>query len=48
MDHYRFLIDGQLVDSANGERFTTIDPSSGQPLATVGRHAGRAPMSTPR
>ena len=41
MDHFRFLIDGQLVDSANGERFTTVDPSNGQPLATVAA-AGRA------
>ena len=41
MDHYRFLIDGQLVDSASGERFTTVDPASGQPLATVAA-AGRA------
>ncbi len=41
MDHFRFLIDGQLVDSASGERFTTIDPSNGQPLATVAA-AGRA------
>ncbi|HEX4447862.1 MAG TPA: aldehyde dehydrogenase family protein [Polyangiaceae bacterium] len=36
MDHYPFLIDGKLVDAANGERFTTIDPSNGRPLATVG------------
>jgi aldehyde dehydrogenase (NAD+) len=35
MDHYQFLIDGRLVDSAAGERFTTFDPASGQPLATV-------------
>ena len=41
MDHFRFLIDGQLVDSASGERFTTLDPSNGQPLATVAA-AGRA------
>ena len=41
MDHFRFLIDGQLVDAANGERFTTVDPSNGQPLATVAA-AGRA------
>jgi acyl-CoA reductase-like NAD-dependent aldehyde dehydrogenase/alcohol dehydrogenase class IV len=36
MDHYPFLIDGKLVDAANGERFTTTDPSNGRPLATVG------------
>ena len=41
MDHFRFLIDGQLVDSASGERFTTVDPSNGQPIATVAA-AGRA------
>ncbi len=35
MEHYRFLIGGELVDSANGERFTTIDPSNGQ-----ARHRG--------
>jgi acyl-CoA reductase-like NAD-dependent aldehyde dehydrogenase len=40
MEHYRLLIDGRLVDSANGERFTTIDPSTGQPLATAAA-AGR-------
>jgi aldehyde dehydrogenase (NAD+) len=41
MEHYRFLIDGKLVDSASGERYTTIDPASGQPLATVAA-AGKA------
>ncbi len=41
MGHYRLLIDGKLVDAANGERFTTLDPSNGQPLATVAA-AGRA------
>src|ERR1700678_1506946 len=41
MDHYRLLIDGKLVDSASGERYTTIDPSNGQPLATVSA-AGKA------
>src|SRR6185437_16332895 len=41
MDHYSFLIDGKLVDAANGERFTTTDPSNGQPLATVAA-AGKA------
>jgi acyl-CoA reductase-like NAD-dependent aldehyde dehydrogenase/alcohol dehydrogenase class IV len=35
MDHYQLLIGGKLTDAANGERFTTIDPSNGQPLATV-------------
>jgi aldehyde dehydrogenase (NAD+) len=41
MDHYRLFIDGALTDAATGERFTTTDPSSGQPLATVSA-AGRA------
>jgi aldehyde dehydrogenase (NAD+) len=41
MNHYQFLIDGRLVDSASGERFTTVDPASGQPLATVAA-AGQA------
>jgi acyl-CoA reductase-like NAD-dependent aldehyde dehydrogenase/alcohol dehydrogenase class IV len=41
MEHYRLLIDGNLVDAANGEQFPTIDPSNGQPLATVAA-AGRA------
>ena len=41
MDHYRFLIDGRLVDAEGGARFTTIDPSNGQPLATVSA-AGKA------
>jgi acyl-CoA reductase-like NAD-dependent aldehyde dehydrogenase/alcohol dehydrogenase class IV len=36
MDHYRFLIDGKLVDAEGGAKFTTFDPSNGQPLATVG------------
>jgi aldehyde dehydrogenase (NAD+) len=40
MEHYRLLIDGRLVDSASGERFTTTDPSTGQPLATAAA-AGR-------
>jgi acyl-CoA reductase-like NAD-dependent aldehyde dehydrogenase len=35
MEHYRLFIDGKLRDAANGERFTTLDPSNGQPLATV-------------
>jgi aldehyde dehydrogenase (NAD+) len=41
MEHYPLLIDGQLVDAASGERFTTSDPASGSPLATVSA-AGRA------
>jgi acyl-CoA reductase-like NAD-dependent aldehyde dehydrogenase/alcohol dehydrogenase class IV len=35
MDHYRLLIDGRLTEAAAGERFTTMDPASGQPVATV-------------
>ncbi|HLK39399.1 MAG TPA: aldehyde dehydrogenase family protein [Polyangiaceae bacterium] len=41
MDHYQLLIDGRLTDAASGERYTTIDPSTGQPLASVAA-AGRA------
>ncbi len=41
MEHHLFLIDGKLVDAANRARFTTVDPSNGQPLATVAA-AGRA------
>jgi acyl-CoA reductase-like NAD-dependent aldehyde dehydrogenase len=35
MEHHRLPIDGELVDAAGGHRFTTIDPSTGRPLATV-------------
>jgi acyl-CoA reductase-like NAD-dependent aldehyde dehydrogenase/alcohol dehydrogenase class IV len=41
MDHYRFLIDGRLVEAEGGAKFTTFDPSNGQPLATVSA-AGKA------
>jgi acyl-CoA reductase-like NAD-dependent aldehyde dehydrogenase/alcohol dehydrogenase class IV len=35
MDQYKLLIDGELVNAANGETFTTIDPGNGRPIATV-------------
>jgi aldehyde dehydrogenase (NAD+) len=34
---YQLFIDGQLMDAAAGETFETIDPSTGQPHATVAR-----------
>ncbi|MFQ3662386.1 MAG: aldehyde dehydrogenase family protein, partial [Chloroflexaceae bacterium] len=37
---HRLLIGGAWVEAEAGERFTTIDPSTGQPLASVAR--GRA------
>ena len=37
MDHYRLFIGGELVEGARGEKFETIDPGSGQPIATVAR-----------
>src|ERR1700753_3808827 len=35
MELHRLLIDGELVEATGGQRFTTIDPSNGRPLATV-------------
>ncbi len=35
MDHYKLLIDGELVDAAGNATFTTTDPGNGRPLATV-------------
>jgi aldehyde dehydrogenase (NAD+) len=40
MEHYRLVIDGRLIDAANGERYTTTDPSTGQPLATIAAASG--------
>src|SRR5262249_27225639 len=37
MDHYKLFTGGELVDGAAGETFETIDPGSGQPIATVAR-----------
>jgi acyl-CoA reductase-like NAD-dependent aldehyde dehydrogenase/alcohol dehydrogenase class IV len=37
MDHYKLFIGGEFVEGAGGERFETIDPGSGQPVATVAR-----------
>src|SRR6185436_15161046 len=37
MDHYRLFIGGELVESARGETFETIDFGSAQPIATVAR-----------
>ena len=33
--HKRMLIDGEWVDAASGETFTSIDPSTGLPLAQI-------------
>src|SRR5580693_1538541 len=41
MEHHRLFIDGDFVDAASGERYTTFDPANGQPLASVAA-AGRA------
>ncbi len=35
MNHYKLLIDGELVDAADGATFTSVDPGNGQPIATV-------------
>ena len=37
MDHYRLFIGGEFVDGARGERFESIDPGLGEPIATVAR-----------
>ena len=37
MDHYRLFIGGEFVEGSSGERFETLDPGSGQPVATVAR-----------
>ena len=34
LDHYRLLIDGELVEGSQGERIESIDPGSGRPVAT--------------
>jgi acyl-CoA reductase-like NAD-dependent aldehyde dehydrogenase/alcohol dehydrogenase class IV len=35
MDHYKLLIDGELVDASDRKTFTTHDPGNGRALATV-------------
>jgi acyl-CoA reductase-like NAD-dependent aldehyde dehydrogenase/alcohol dehydrogenase class IV len=35
MDHYKLLVDGELVDASGGQTFTSIDPGNGRPVATV-------------
>jgi aldehyde dehydrogenase (NAD+) len=37
MADYRLVIGGELVDAASGETFDSIDPSTGQPFATVAK-----------
>jgi acyl-CoA reductase-like NAD-dependent aldehyde dehydrogenase/alcohol dehydrogenase class IV len=41
MDHYKLFINGEFVDAASGETFESIDPGTGQPIATVAK-AGAA------
>jgi acyl-CoA reductase-like NAD-dependent aldehyde dehydrogenase/alcohol dehydrogenase class IV len=38
-DHYRLLIDGELVDAAGGDTFATVDPGTGEVIATVAHGA---------
>lgn len=35
MDHHRLFIGGQFVDARDGARFESVDPGTGQPIATV-------------
>ena len=37
MDHYPLVIGGKETDAASGRRFETVDPATGQALATVAR-----------
>ncbi len=41
MDHYKLFINGEFVDSADGDIFETIDPGTGLAFATVAK-AGKA------
>ena len=41
MDHYKLFIDGEFVEARDGRRFESIDPGTGQPIATVAQ-AGKA------
>lgn len=36
-DYYQMIINGERVDSSSGERFTTYNPATGQPLAEVAK-----------
>jgi aldehyde dehydrogenase (NAD+) len=36
-DSYQLVIGGELVDAASGETFESIDPSTGEPFATVAK-----------
>jgi acyl-CoA reductase-like NAD-dependent aldehyde dehydrogenase len=38
-DHYRLLIDGELVDGAGGDSFATVDPGTGEVIASVAHGA---------
>ena len=35
MEHYGLFIDGRIREADSGARYTTVDPSTGMPLATV-------------
>jgi aldehyde dehydrogenase (NAD+) len=37
MDHYRLFIGGEFVESVAGDRFESLDPGSGEPIASVAR-----------
>ena len=37
MDHYKLYIDGEFVEAQKGEKFESIDPGTGQPIATVAK-----------
>ena len=39
MSDFQLFIDGQLTEAADGREFETVDPSTGQPHATVARAA---------
>ncbi|MEW5850935.1 MAG: aldehyde dehydrogenase family protein [Myxococcota bacterium] len=44
MDHYRLFIDGEFVDAQSGQRFESLDPGTGAPIATVAA-AGEAEVN---
>jgi aldehyde dehydrogenase (NAD+) len=35
VEHYRLFIDGEFVDGSRGDTFESIDPGTGEPIATV-------------
>jgi aldehyde dehydrogenase (NAD+) len=37
MEHFRLLIGGELVDASDGARTESVDPGSGEPVATAAR-----------